>query len=88
MAADAVLGNWDNYWYLKSNYYLYNNPETGLFHFIPYDIDNTFGVDFVQGDWGWRDVYSWGHPSEPRPLAERILNVSEYRIAIRSISDH
>ena len=77
MAADVVLGNWDNYWFLNSNFYLYNDE--GFWRFIPYDIDNTFGVDFVNGDWGTRNVYAWGHPTDPRPLARRILSVPEYR---------
>ena len=79
LAVDVALGSWDDYWYLKNNFYLYHNPETGRFEFIPYDYDNTFGIDWFGIDWGTRDVYAWGHPFEDRPLVRRILAVREYR---------
>lgn len=83
MAVDAAVGSWDNYWYLKNNYYLYHNSATGKFEFIPYDYDNTFGIwwnGIEQGvDWGTRDVYTWGNQNEARPLTERILEVPEFR---------
>ncbi len=79
LAADVALGSWDDYWFLKNNFYLYHNPGTDRFVFIPYDYDNTLGIDFLQQDWGTRNVYDWGHPSEVRPLADRILNIQEYR---------
>lgn len=78
-AVDVLTGSWDDYWYLKNNYYLYYNRADGRFEPIPYDYDNTFGTDWVNGDWGTRDVYNFGHPSEPRPLATRLLAVDEYR---------
>ncbi len=83
LAIDVVTGSWDNYWYLKNNFYLYNNPNTGLFHYIPYDFDNTFGIwwDGIEAgiDWGTRNVYDWGNLSESRPLADRIFDHAEYR---------
>jgi len=79
LAVDVATGSWDDYWYLKNNYYLYNNPETAVFEFIPYDYDNTFGIDWVGQDWGNRDIYNWGHDTEIRPLVTKILSVQEYR---------
>lgn len=79
LAMDVATGSWDNYWFLKNNYYLYHNTATGLFEFIPYDYDNSFGIDWVGQDWGNRDIYSWGHDSEVRPLVTKILAVQEYR---------
>ncbi|UCH14678.1 MAG: CotH kinase family protein [Bacteroidales bacterium] len=79
LAVDVATGSWDDYWYLKNNYYLYHNPATDLFEFIPYDFDNTFGIDWFGKDWGNRDIYNWGHESEVRPLVTRILAVQEYR---------
>jgi hypothetical protein len=83
LAVDAVTSSWDNYWFLKNNYYLYHNPVTNKFEFIPYDYDNTFGIwwDGILGgvDWGTRDIFKWGNPFESRPLATRILEVPEYR---------
>ena len=79
MALNVLVGSWDDYWYLKNNYYLYHNTSTDQFEFIPYDYDNTYGVDWVGGDWGTRDIYNWGNQSEVRPLVTRILNVAEYK---------
>ena len=42
MALDVVSGNWDGYTGNKNNFYLYHNPQTGLFDYIPYDLDNTW----------------------------------------------
>jgi hypothetical protein len=83
LAVDVATGSWDDYWFLKNNYYLYHNTATGKFEFIPYDYDNTFGIwwdGILSGvNWGTRSPYTWGHPSEPRPLATRILNIPAFR---------
>lgn len=79
LAVNVLVGSWDDYWYLKNNYYLYHNEATGKFEFIPYDYDNTYGIDFVGGDWATRDLYAFGHPTEPRVLVERILAIPAYR---------
>nr|HQV33979.1 CotH kinase family protein [Calditrichia bacterium] len=79
LAVDVAIGNWDNYWFNKNNFYLYNNPESGVFDYLPYDLDNTFGIDWVGPDWGNRDIYAWGHDSEARRLVSKILAVQEYR---------
>jgi hypothetical protein len=79
LAHNTLLGSWDDYWYLQNNYYLYHNTATDKFEFIPYDYDNTYGIDWVNGDWGTRDIYNFGHPREPRPLVKRILNIPAYR---------
>ena len=77
MALDVVSGNWDGYTGNKNNFYLYHNPQTGLFEYIPYDLDNTWGIDWVEGDWVSRDPYEWA--SESRPLYDRLMEVPEYR---------
>ncbi|MFA5669707.1 MAG: CotH kinase family protein [Balneolaceae bacterium] len=78
MAIDILTGNWDNYWYNKNNYYLYFEPKSNRFEFIPYDYDNTFGIDFVGKNWGTRDVNNWG-ANESRPLTDRILAIPEFK---------
>ncbi len=81
LAVDVVTGSWDNYWYLKNNYYLYHNPRSGLFEYIPYDFDNSFGIwwEGIEGglDWGTRNIYSWGS-SEARPLTDRLFEVQAF----------
>src|SRR5690606_17817879 len=77
VAVDMLTGSWDNYWFLKNNYYLYSDPRSGLFHYLPYDFDNIMGIwwdDIEPGaDWATRDLYNWGSQSEARPLTDRIL---------------
>lgn len=78
-AVDIITGNWDGYIYNKNNFYLYLNTATGLFEYIPYDVDNTFGIDWFGIDWATRNIYSWAHPSEPRPLFTRLMQVPDYK---------
>jgi len=79
LVLNVLVGSWDDYWYLKNNYYLYHNTATNRFEFIPYDYDNTYGIDWVTHDWGTRDIYNWGDTSEDRPLVTQILAVPEYK---------
>lgn len=79
MAIDALTGNWDNYWYNKNNYYLYNDVTTKQFVVIPYDYDNTLGIDFIDRDWSNRNIYSWGKTGANRPLTNRLLEVPTFK---------
>jgi len=79
IAFDILTGNWDGPIYNKNNFYLYENPATGLIEYIPYDLDNTFGIDWFQIDWAQRDIYNWSHSNQDRPIYEKILAVPEYR---------
>jgi len=80
MAMDVITGNWDGYIYNKNNFYLYHNTQSGRFEYIPYDLDNTFGIDWFDRDWGTRDIYDWEqHGTEVRPLYSRLLEVPEIR---------
>ncbi|MEZ5199263.1 MAG: CotH kinase family protein [Bacteroidales bacterium] len=80
IAVDVFIGNWDGYIYNKNNFYLYRNTETGKFEYIPYDIDNTYGIDWLDRDWGTRDIYDWEqHGSEVRPLYSRIMDNQELK---------
>jgi spore coat protein CotH len=80
MAMDIITGNWDGYIYNKNNFYLYHNTETDRFEYVPYDLDNTLGIDWLDRDWGTRDIYDWEqHSGEVRPLYNRLLDVPEIR---------
>jgi hypothetical protein len=59
MAVDILTANWDSYIFMRNNYYLYDNPASGKFEYIPYDFDNAFGIDWVGDDWGKKDIYNW-----------------------------
>ncbi|MEA3444147.1 MAG: CotH kinase family protein [Bacteroidota bacterium] len=79
LAIEIYTGHWDGYAYNKNNYYLYNDPETGMFHFLPYDLDNTLGIDWIGRDWATRDINDWASHGGYRPLVERLMDVSEYK---------
>ena len=74
LAVNILTGSWDDYWALMNNYYLYHEPSADIFHFIPYDYDNTFGIDWFNIDWASIDPYTFGRVVDgPRPLATRIM---------------
>ena len=77
-ALDVLTGNWDGYIYNNNNYYLYENPLTNQVEYIPYDVDNTWGIDWLGKDWTTRNIYNW-NSSEPRPLFTRLMDEPEYR---------
>ncbi len=80
IASDILFGHWDGYIYNQNNYYLYHNTMTDKFEFIPYDLDNTLGIDWLDRDWSERNIYDWQqHGSHYRPLYERIMNDSFLR---------
>lgn len=90
LALDVATGNWDDYSYNKNNYYLYDHPATGLFEFITYDPDNSFGIDWFEIDWGKRDYRSWVNSSLNLPLAQKLLKIppfyADYKAWLDTIS--
>lgn len=76
-AIDVLTGNWDGYIYNQNNYYLYENPLTDRIHYIPYDADNTWGIDWFWQDWTNRYIYNWSH--ESRPLYDRLMDEPVFR---------
>ena len=83
LALDVLIGNWDGYSGNKNNYYLYHDPLTDLFNYIPYDLDNTWGITWGNYNWENENPYNWASSmsfgSEYRPLYDRFLAVQEYR---------
>ena len=85
-AMNILTGSWDDYWFLMNNYYIYYEPSSKKFHWIPYDYDNSFGIDWFNVDWTSVNPYSFanfeqvqGNEKGPRPLAERIMANPQYR---------
>jgi CotH kinase protein len=65
---NLLLGSWDNYFATPANYYLYNAGRKGAknefmdspyFIFIPWDYDNSFGIDYVGTQWQYTDIVDW-----------------------------
>lgn len=79
MAIDMLTSNWDGV-INQNNFYLYEDLSTGIFHWIPYDTDNTFGIDWFGIDWAIVDVYQYANKlGGNRPLYEQMLTLPEYR---------
>lgn len=80
LAIEALSGHWDNYGMNQNNYYLYENPEDGKFYYIPFDMDNTLGVDFIPDiDRTITNIYQWYDQNADRPLTEKLMKNSTYR---------
>jgi CotH kinase protein len=70
---NILAGSWDNYFATPANYYLYNGgkPPAGpgdarpdviaepYFSFIPWDYDNSFGIDYFGTRWQYTDLLDW-----------------------------
>jgi hypothetical protein len=80
LAMHVEVGSWDSYWSLMNNYYLYHEPAKGIFHIIPYDEDNAYGIDWFSVTWSSSNMYSWNKASSgTRPLADRFVANKQYR---------
>ena len=81
MAVMVLSGAFDQYTgFNPHNYYLYDDPNTGLMTYLVWDLDVGF-VDQAFGQLpiidGWNT--SWPLPQVPRPLLERVLLDEELR---------
>lgn len=86
---NVLMGAWDNYYRTPSNYYLYNSGkrgdpesfmETPYFHWIPWDYDNSFGIDFFGTSWQYGDLVDWSATSGTSlPLIENLLANRAFR---------
>ena len=79
IASEILFGHWDGYIYNQNNYYIYNNTISNKFEFIPYDLDNTLGIDWIGRDWGTRNIYDWQNHGDYRPLYERVIDNPQLR---------
>ncbi len=83
LAVEISIGHWDDHANNKNNFYLYQSPTDGLMHFITYDLDNTFGVDWFGVDWTAKNIHAWGDQNNYYPLYERITSVPEYQLRLQ-----
>ncbi len=42
-AMECLIGHWDGYSENLQNFYIYNDPVSGRFHFVPWGTDSTWG---------------------------------------------
>jgi hypothetical protein len=101
---NVLAGSWDNYFATPANYYLYNAgrprpaPEEPadvmaepFFSFIPWDYDNSFGIDYFGTQWQYTDLLDWPANTEAYhrfnrgagrsriPLVTNLLANTEFR---------
>jgi len=79
LVAEIFTGHWDGYSGNKNNYYLYHNYYTQKIEFVPYDVDNTYGIDWFGIDWANRDIYRWWSDWEDMPLTSKIFGNKVYK---------
>ena len=77
LAGEILVGHWDNYVGNKNNYYLYQRSFDDRIMYLPYDVDNSFGIQWF-GEWTNQDPYNWTESSN-RPLYDRIMANQDYR---------
>jgi hypothetical protein len=74
LAVNALLVNLDSFFMLGHNYYLYLNPETNRFVFIPWDLDLSLASFPLMGSPDQQLDLSLTHPyAGPNPLVDRLL---------------
>lgn len=79
-AMNVLIGQWDDYWSNMNNYYLYFDTQIKKFHWIPYDYDNTFGIDWFNVDWTKVNPYTFYKiDKSKRPLIEKLFSIAQYR---------
>lgn len=81
LAFNVLTTNLDSYTGSGHNYYLYEDPKTGRFVFIPWDLNEVFGVFTM----GMNDAQLVSLPLDfqadnpARPLIGRLLSVPDFR---------
>ncbi len=77
-AMETLLGHWDGYAGNQNNYYVYSDPASGLFNFIPWGTDGSFSATNV------------GDPQNSSPtvyarglIANRLYNLPDQRARFR-----
>lgn len=80
IAVNALLSNLDSFLSVGHNYYLYLNPETNKFVFIPWDMDLSFAGFPMGGSPDQQTDLSLMHPhSGTNKLIDRLLAVPEVK---------
>lgn len=83
-AVNVAVGNWDDYWNNKHNYYIYFNKDSKFF-FIPFDMDNSLGICYTVGralDTPYDNPFEWG--INECNLISKILQFEDYRSIYRN----
>lgn len=78
LAIDVMSGNWDGANFNKNNFYIFQNDKTHRLEFIPYDTDNTWGIDWFNVAWPTQNIYNWDGDNN-LILYNRMMNTPEFK---------
>ncbi len=59
-AMEVITGHWDGYTGNRNNFYIYHDPSSDLFYFIPWGMDGAFADDHAFLEDIPSSVYAWG----------------------------
>jgi RNA polymerase sigma factor (sigma-70 family) len=80
LACEVVLSNYDSFLSNGQNFYLYLDPGSNRFGFIPWDLDLSWGGFFLLGSTKERERASIWHPWVGRNrFLERVMAVEPFR---------
>jgi hypothetical protein len=93
-SVNVLIGAWDNYWRTPANYHVYDSGrrdvEDGFmaspyFTWLPWDYDNSFGIDFFGVPWQAKSIVNWESAGASLPLIRNLLANRDY---LRYYLDH
>jgi DNA-directed RNA polymerase specialized sigma24 family protein len=85
LACEVLLSNYDGFLSNGQNFYLYLDPGSNKFGFIPWDLDLSWGGFFLLGSTRERERASIWHPWVGRHrLLERVMAVETFRKLYRT----
>ena len=80
LAVNVLLSNLDSLLGGTQNYYIYLEPESNRFQFLPWDMDHSFGAFPLKGTPESRRDLSIDHPAGmEHTLIERVLSIQEHQ---------
>lgn len=85
LAGQVLLSNYDSFLANGQNFYVYLDPRSNKFGFIPWDMDLAWGSFFLLGTTDERARASIWHPWVGKNLLlERVMKVEEFRRLYRA----
>jgi spore coat protein CotH len=80
LAVAVAIGDFDNYLSWPDNFFLYHRPDTGLFVYLPWDHNKSYGAKKCKGSFEATGSEMDNPTCEvlSRPLVDRILAVDSY----------
>ncbi len=79
MAVTGFVVNLDSFFTIGHNYYLYLEPTTNKFHFLPWDLDRSFANFGIFGSAEQQMDLSITKPYGQSRLPDRLFGIKEYK---------